>query len=273
MPRPRACSASAARSSLVAVARRRSSGSRRRRSRRRGTGRRSRGRARPRDAEPGQVVEVLRRCRAGRRCRRRWSRRSSAGRSGRGRRWTARPVRAESATSRSLFSNGGKERSTTLYRALNPGAPSYVLLCDVGRTRAMRTVGIAGGALAVVLLAAACGNGDPAPRTAPWPDPEPLRPPSASALVGARTLGLGRVLVDAFGRTLYVFEGDAPGRSACAGDCLRPFPPLLTHGRATPGRGVKASLLARPYGGTARRRSRTTAARSTSSPETRCPAT
>jgi predicted lipoprotein with Yx(FWY)xxD motif len=56
---------------------------------------------------------------------------------------------------------------------------------------------------------------------------------------------LGRILVDGHGRTLYLFEKDRGGRSACAGTCATYWPPFLTHGKVTPGRGVKGSLLGR----------------------------
>jgi predicted lipoprotein with Yx(FWY)xxD motif len=65
----------------------------------------------------------------------------------------------------------------------------------------------------------------------------------------ARRPGLGRILVDGRGRTLYLFEKDRRGRSSCSGACAMFWPPLLTHGKPTAVRGAKASLL-----GTTRRR-------------------
>src|SRR4029450_11623399 len=54
---------------------------------------------------------------------------------------------------------------------------------------------------------------------------------AAAASRGARVaLGktaLGRVLVDARGRTLYLFEKDTHGRSACYGACAAYWPPRL----------------------------------------------
>jgi predicted lipoprotein with Yx(FWY)xxD motif len=49
-------------------------------------------------------------------------------------------------------------------------------------------------------------------------------PPRAT--VGVRTTSLGQVLVDAKGRTLYVFD-----RGACTGSCAAMWPPLLTAGK------------------------------------------
>jgi predicted lipoprotein with Yx(FWY)xxD motif len=54
---------------------------------------------------------------------------------------------------------------------------------------------------------------------------------------------LGRILVDGRGRTLYLFEKDGRGRSACYGQCANFWPPLLTKGKPVVGSGVKHSLL------------------------------
>ena len=54
---------------------------------------------------------------------------------------------------------------------------------------------------------------------------------------------LGRILVDGAGRTLYLFEKDRHGRSACTGACASYWPPLLATAKPAAGRGVKGSLL------------------------------
>jgi predicted lipoprotein with Yx(FWY)xxD motif len=54
---------------------------------------------------------------------------------------------------------------------------------------------------------------------------------------------LGRILVDGQGRTLYLFEKDAEGRSSCTGVCAAYWPPLLTHGKPAAHGSVKQSLL------------------------------
>ena len=63
------------------------------------------------------------------------------------------------------------------------------------------------------------------------------------ALVGLRKTKLGPVLVDARGRTLYLFEKDRKGTSACKTACVKYWPPLVS--RATPraGKGVHKSML------------------------------
>jgi predicted lipoprotein with Yx(FWY)xxD motif len=43
--------------------------------------------------------------------------------------------------------------------------------------------------------------------------------------------------------TLYLFEKDKGGKSACDGACASAWPPVLTSGKAMPGQGVKSSLL------------------------------
>jgi predicted lipoprotein with Yx(FWY)xxD motif len=55
--------------------------------------------------------------------------------------------------------------------------------------------------------------------------------------------GLGRVIVDGRGRTLYLFEMDKHGKSACAGQCAAFWPPLIATGKPLATAGAKASLL------------------------------
>jgi predicted lipoprotein with Yx(FWY)xxD motif len=75
----------------------------------------------------------------------------------------------------------------------------------------------------------------------------------AAATVSTGSSTLGRILVDGKGRTLYLFEKDTRGRSACSGTCATYWPPLLTHGRPSARGGAAASLL-----GTSRRADGTT---------------
>ena len=85
----------------------------------------------------------------------------------------------------------------------------------------------------VVLVAAAFGGTSSAARAgAP-----------KGTLVALGKTALGKVLVDAHGRTLYLFEKDKRGVSACYGACATYWPPLLSPAKARPGSGVRASLL------------------------------
>jgi predicted lipoprotein with Yx(FWY)xxD motif len=68
-------------------------------------------------------------------------------------------------------------------------------------------------------------------------------PAAGAAKVASAPSGLGRILVDSRGHTLYLFEKDRRGRSACAGLCTTYWPPLLTNGKSIAGKGAKRSLL------------------------------
>lgn len=63
------------------------------------------------------------------------------------------------------------------------------------------------------------------------------------AKVATAPSALGRIVVDARGRTLYLFEKDRRGRSACSGACAAYWPPVLTTGKPVAIKGAKSSLL------------------------------
>jgi len=65
---------------------------------------------------------------------------------------------------------------------------------------------------------------------------------SPATVTTART-ALGQIITDARGRSLYLFEKDAKGRSACSGLCTTYWPPLLAKGKSVATKGAKASLL------------------------------
>jgi predicted lipoprotein with Yx(FWY)xxD motif len=65
--------------------------------------------------------------------------------------------------------------------------------------------------------------------------------------------GLGRVLVDAAGLTLYDFHKDKGTQSSCYGGCAEVWPPQLTEGEAQASNGAMASKL-----GTTKRKDGTT---------------
>ena len=75
----------------------------------------------------------------------------------------------------------------------------------------------------------AYGNAKPAPKT-------------ATGTVSTRETKLGRILVDANGRTLYLFEKDKGATSNCNGACASVWPPL-TAGKAKAGTRVTAADL------------------------------
>jgi predicted lipoprotein with Yx(FWY)xxD motif len=76
-----------------------------------------------------------------------------------------------------------------------------------------------------------------------------------AATLAVKNLGgdVGSVLVDSKGFTLYYFEKDKGGKSACYGACAEGWPPLSTEGAAKGMSGVQASKL-----GTSKRKDGTT---------------
>lgn len=77
--------------------------------------------------------------------------------------------------------------------------------------------------------------------------------PTKPATVKVRSTKLGKVLTNGSGVTLYLFEADKKGRSACNGRCTANWPPLLTKGKPHAGSGARSSRL-----GTIRRTDGTT---------------
>jgi len=89
-------------------------------------------------------------------------------------------------------------------------------------------------AVAIVLVVGAAGTVTAIAATAP----------TKPATIKLRTTGeLGKVLVNGNSQTLYLFEKDKNGKSACSGQCAKFWPPVLTKGAATAGTGIKKSLL------------------------------
>ena len=74
----------------------------------------------------------------------------------------------------------------------------------------------------------------------------------ATPVVKLRDSKLGRILVNAEGRTLYLFLEDADGKSSCYGPCTRIWPPALVAAGTAPRAGP--GLVARKLTTVARRR-------------------
>jgi len=66
---------------------------------------------------------------------------------------------------------------------------------------------------------------------------------SKQALVTTRKTKLGTILVNAQGRSLYLFLKDKNGKSACSGACAKAWPPLMTTGKPKAAGGANAKLL------------------------------
>jgi len=67
--------------------------------------------------------------------------------------------------------------------------------------------------------------------------------PASSTVVSTAKTGLGRILVNSRGRTLYLFGKDRNGKSACSGQCATFWPPLISTGKPRVAGGAKASLI------------------------------
>jgi len=66
---------------------------------------------------------------------------------------------------------------------------------------------------------------------------------NTQAVVKMRTTPLGKILVAANGKTLYLFMHDTGTKSTCTGACATYWPPLITTGAPKAGAGVNAALL------------------------------
>jgi predicted lipoprotein with Yx(FWY)xxD motif len=122
-------------------------------------------------------------------------------------------------------------------------------------------------AAGIALAATACSSGSSTSSTAANPSASSASSAAAQASspaaaasapassASAVTVGLrsvsgikGMALVDGQGRTLYLWQADKSGMSACAGPCAAAWPPVTVSGTPQAGSGVSQSLL-----GTAKR--------------------
>ncbi|MEU6114519.1 hypothetical protein ABZ840_08300 [Streptomyces sp. NPDC047117] len=117
---------------------------------------------------------------------------------------------------------------------------SGTVMAMVGRRTGVALATAVGGAL----LLSACGGGGS--QEGQKQDDKPAKKPSASAAAGgdtrqaelaSRKTGLGTVLTDGKGFTLYTFDKDSDGKSACAGKCADLWPP--TTGTPHPAEGAE----------------------------------
>jgi len=66
----------------------------------------------------------------------------------------------------------------------------------------------------------------------------------AAAIQAAKVPGVGTVLTNSSGQTLYLFEADTGTTSTCSGSCAAIWPPVTTSGNATGTMGATSSMLA-----------------------------
>jgi predicted lipoprotein with Yx(FWY)xxD motif len=68
--------------------------------------------------------------------------------------------------------------------------------------------------------------------------------PAEAATVAVASSGLGDILVDSEGLTLYIFDNDmTAGQSSCNDACADAWPPLMASGAPTYGEGLDASMF------------------------------
>ena len=112
---------------------------------------------------------------------------------------------------------------------------------------------LTGGLVAAAFIAAACsttsssglyGAPSSAPSAAPSAAPVAAPPAASGTAINVGTTGLGQVLVDSNGRTVYLFLADTGTASTCnSASCVQYWPPVLTSAAPVPGTGVNGSLL------------------------------
>jgi predicted lipoprotein with Yx(FWY)xxD motif len=112
--------------------------------------------------------------------------------------------------------------------------------------------------IAVILALAACGGDDDdgdasssATTTTTGTDDVATSSTTGAASSGADeavavavgTTGLGDTLVDAQGKTLYLFENDSENESTCNEGCMDAWPPLTVTGEVVVGEGLDAAAF------------------------------
>lgn len=121
----------------------------------------------------------------------------------------------------------------------------------MSRSRSITFLTAATALVLAVLPVAGCGSSGGS--NASGSPARPQAPNGQSATVGVATGGLGQILVNSQGRTLYLFKKDSGTTSTCTGACATFWPPLRATGKPTAGSGATASMLAttnRSDGGT-----------------------
>jgi predicted lipoprotein with Yx(FWY)xxD motif len=109
------------------------------------------------------------------------------------------------------------------------------------RRRSRPLLAVAPALAITALVVAGCGGGNSSATASSAP---PVTSSGHAATVGvASASGLGKVLVDSQGRTLYLFKADVGPKSMCTGGCAAEWPPLRATGKPTAGPGIVASKL------------------------------
>jgi predicted lipoprotein with Yx(FWY)xxD motif len=103
---------------------------------------------------------------------------------------------------------------------------------------------VAPAVLSVIALAAAgCGGGGDDNDTTAAGGTTGTASGQSGTISAQNEDGLGTVLADSQGLTLYLFEKDSGTKSSCFGGCAAAWPPVTTNGKPTAGSGANSSLL------------------------------
>ena len=108
------------------------------------------------------------------------------------------------------------------------------------RRRTTNYLAGAGALLLTSLALAGCGSGGSNSSGSSAP---PKTASGQPATFGVTNGGLGKILVNSQGHTLYVFQKDTGTTSTCTGPCAVNWPPLRANGKPTLGSGADASLV------------------------------
>jgi len=105
------------------------------------------------------------------------------------------------------------------------------------RTKILPLLSVAAAVALVALVVAGCGGGEDQATAA-------SNPSGGSATVGLSEVdGLGKILVDSKGRTIYLFEKDTGSMSTCFDACASAWPPVTVSGMPSAGAGVMQPML------------------------------
>ena len=109
--------------------------------------------------------------------------------------------------------------------------------------RSRSLTALTGTAVAVLfaVAVAGCGGGSSGNATAATAPPKTAS--GNTATLGLASTGLGKVLVNSQGRTLYLFQADHGTTSTCTGACATAWPPLRASGKPSIGPGLQSSAV------------------------------
>jgi predicted lipoprotein with Yx(FWY)xxD motif len=107
---------------------------------------------------------------------------------------------------------------------------------------------LATAAVIPALAAAGCGSSDNGggggnSNSGPAAGTPPKAANGRAATIGVENSGLGQILNDTKGRTVYLFQKDKGTKSACTGACASAWPPVRVSGKPVVGTGASASQV------------------------------